>query len=289
MGQTPCDPQQLGKPPMARKRQEFELHPLAESFPAMSELEYEALKEDIRAHGQKEKILLFAGKILDGRHRYRACRELGLQPEFDTFEGTLDEARERGASANLMRRDLSKSQKAMVIVLSGLVPPPAPQGTRRKYGTGRDAIIKVGQRFGVNHMTLYKAAFVAARDEQLAQKVVAGTYSVGAAERILKNGAPAEGELLDANQRPVPSSLEAAFRARATFDAIDAKVRDAMQSLGTLLQNSLFHDENTAETIALFDAARRAARQRKPHSVCGKCAGGGCTLCDKRGWLPDPG
>ncbi len=51
----------------------FEYHELASQFPLMSDLEYEALRQDIANNGLNEPLILFEGKILDGRNRYRAC------------------------------------------------------------------------------------------------------------------------------------------------------------------------------------------------------------------------
>ena len=56
----------------------YRTHPLADLFPAMPPAEYDALLDSIRANGQREPITLHRdGRILDGRHRERACEELG--------------------------------------------------------------------------------------------------------------------------------------------------------------------------------------------------------------------
>src|SRR5262249_6243445 len=55
----------------------LEAPPAANLFPMMSEDEFRVFKEDIRIRGLEEDIVFFEGKILDGRNRYRACRELG--------------------------------------------------------------------------------------------------------------------------------------------------------------------------------------------------------------------
>ena len=51
----------------------------------MSDEEYAELKRDIAAHGQIELVTLHEGAILDGRNRYRACMELGITPNTETF------------------------------------------------------------------------------------------------------------------------------------------------------------------------------------------------------------
>jgi hypothetical protein len=62
-------------------------HPLAEKYPLMSGDEYEAFKADIGERGLQNPIWLYEGKILDGRNRYRACGELGVEPFFAEYDG----------------------------------------------------------------------------------------------------------------------------------------------------------------------------------------------------------
>jgi ParB-like chromosome segregation protein Spo0J len=91
-------------------------HPAADLLPLMSDEEYEGLKEDIRRHGQREAIILLDGKILDGRHRDRACRELGVEPR--TVSLAPDLVKDPVAyvrSVNLHRRHLTALQKRAVV------------------------------------------------------------------------------------------------------------------------------------------------------------------------------
>src|SRR5271168_3435620 len=55
------------------------IHPLAKLFPPLSPDEFEKLKADIQRNGQLEPVWLDEeGRVLDGRHRLRACKELGI-------------------------------------------------------------------------------------------------------------------------------------------------------------------------------------------------------------------
>lgn len=51
-------------------------HPIANVFPLMGEKEFADLVEDIRANGQMDPIVMFDGRILDGRNRYLAIEEI---------------------------------------------------------------------------------------------------------------------------------------------------------------------------------------------------------------------
>lgn len=92
---------------------ELKIHPAAELFPPMTEAEFLGLKEDIRQHGQREAIVVWKGDLIDGRHRLRACRELGIQPEIAELMDETDPW-QYVVSHNLHRRHLTTAQRAMV-------------------------------------------------------------------------------------------------------------------------------------------------------------------------------
>ena len=58
---------------------EYQPHPHSEIFPLMEGDEFDGLVESIAKHGLLEPIVLYEGKILDGRNRYRAAREVGYK------------------------------------------------------------------------------------------------------------------------------------------------------------------------------------------------------------------
>jgi ParB family chromosome partitioning protein len=90
----------------------MQLHELAGLFPAMSEAEFSALKSDIEVNGQREPIWVLAGKVIDGKHRLRACRELGIEPAQREYLGNDPIA--FVVSMNLHRRHLEHGQRAML-------------------------------------------------------------------------------------------------------------------------------------------------------------------------------
>lgn len=55
---------------------EVELHKLTETHPVMGDNQFTALVEDIRSKGQLQPVLVYRGKIVDGRHRLRALKLL---------------------------------------------------------------------------------------------------------------------------------------------------------------------------------------------------------------------
>src|SRR5665213_3001689 len=89
-------------------------HELASLFPSMSHEEFASLVKNIKEYGQRVPIVLYEDKILDGRNRYRGCRELGIEPKFETYNGK--EPANYVLSMNFERRDLNSSQKAVIAV-----------------------------------------------------------------------------------------------------------------------------------------------------------------------------
>ena len=89
------------------------IHPLAEIFPELSAAEFDKLKSSIDEHGQRETIVLLGDEILDGRNRYKACIELGRNPQFRNFAPARDgNPIQFVADRNLTRRHLTPSQRA---------------------------------------------------------------------------------------------------------------------------------------------------------------------------------
>jgi len=81
-------------------------------LPTMSQEEFEQLKESIRTEGQHYPIIVSENlEVLDGHHRFRACLELGIDPDFEVkhFEDKLLE-KKFVIEANLRRRHLNNFQ-----------------------------------------------------------------------------------------------------------------------------------------------------------------------------------
>jgi hypothetical protein len=87
-------------------------HELASIFPMPGADEISELANDIAKHGLLNSIMLFEGKIFDGRVRYLACQQAGVEAKFEEFAGP--NALAYVISSNLHRRHLDESQRAMV-------------------------------------------------------------------------------------------------------------------------------------------------------------------------------
>lgn len=94
---------------------EPKIHPAAAHFPVMEESRFEQLVASLRRDGQLDPIVMLNGMILDGRHRWKACNVIGMEPRVETFAG--DNPFDFVESKNIERRDLEPFQRETIRLL----------------------------------------------------------------------------------------------------------------------------------------------------------------------------
>ena len=102
------------------KTKVYLFHEVSSYLPLLEGEEFEALVEDIKQFGQIEPIVLYEGKILDGRNRYRACTKLRIEVlvnEWKPSEATGLTPLQYVISTNIMRRHLGKAQRSEIGLL----------------------------------------------------------------------------------------------------------------------------------------------------------------------------
>lgn len=57
-------------------------HPYAEIFPLADGQPMWELRDDLKAHGRHEEIVLYKGQVLGGRRRQACLLALGMQPRY---------------------------------------------------------------------------------------------------------------------------------------------------------------------------------------------------------------
>jgi ParB-like chromosome segregation protein Spo0J len=148
-------------------------HELALAFPPLKGEEYDRLKNDIKENGQREAITTYQGKIVDGRNRYRACKDLGIDPIVEEWDG-VGSLVSFVASKNLHRRHLSEGQRAMIVAT--LKPHFEGEARERmRAGKGMDPGANLPQ--GRTRDQLAKISHVSPR-------------TIDAASKVLEDGAP---------------------------------------------------------------------------------------------------
>jgi polyhydroxyalkanoate synthesis regulator phasin len=164
---------------------DYEIHPAANIFPMMTPEEYDGLKADILANGQREWAVLCDGKLLDGRNRMRACKELSVELECCELEPGTDPI-SYVLSKNLHRRHLTQSQRAMCAAEVAKL-------RRGDVGRGRPldgspdlSIDDAAKAFSVSAPSVKRAKHVADKgDKATGEAVKAGEITVSAAAKLV--------------------------------------------------------------------------------------------------------
>ena len=100
----------------------LEVHELADRVPKMSTEEFDKFRNDVKQNGLSHPVItLFEGKILDGRHRDRVCREFGIPRKFETYKGT--DPAGFVISENVMRRQLQLNDDQRVALVTKIRAP----------------------------------------------------------------------------------------------------------------------------------------------------------------------
>jgi site-specific DNA-methyltransferase (adenine-specific) len=96
------------------------IHPFADVVPMMPETspEFAAFVASIEANGQLSPVVLFKGKVLDGRHRDAAMVKLGRETRTVEFDGKTEADAFNYVWGQSHRRTLSTSQKVFAMVKS---------------------------------------------------------------------------------------------------------------------------------------------------------------------------
>lgn len=156
-------------------------HEYADLFPWIEGPAYEELKADIAKNGVLEPIVFLDGAILDGRNRYTAARELGI--EYPRVEYQGNDPLGFVISHNLKRRHLTESQRAMVAAKLAKMP----QGARSDLAQiSAMSQPQAAQMLNVSRASVQTAKQVAEQGTpELVQAVETGKVSVSAAASIV--------------------------------------------------------------------------------------------------------
>jgi ParB-like chromosome segregation protein Spo0J len=97
-----------------KTKAELKAHELSKLFPPMNNDEFHRFADDLKQHGLLNEIVLLDGQILDGVHRYKACKLAGVEPKYRKFNGKDGSPLEYVMAQNLHRRHLTASQRAAI-------------------------------------------------------------------------------------------------------------------------------------------------------------------------------
>jgi hypothetical protein len=228
----------------------LEFHPLANVLPLMSGKEFDNLVASIKACGLNRAIVLYEGKILDGRNRYRACIEAKIELRTREFEG--DDPIQFVAAENLHRRHLDPHQQAMAMADYARFKKGRPQGV------GKMEESKNGQPCPVlSNADAAKLAGVSPRTIKNAKVVLdEGTPAEAQACRDGNTGIESTAKAIRA-RRPQASDFKASTAPVFTDDAAKKKNK-ALNDLAIVAFSP--HRQTPARAASLLMSPRLAKR-----------------------------
>lgn len=135
------------------KVDEIEIHELAHLTPTMTEARFKALKQSIQELGQKLPIVIYRGKCIDGRHRVKAFKELGIETIQATNENSqmsMEDIKEVILNGYEQRRHQTPTQSAIMAYREWLTSKVSGEKLAQgavadKYGVGLKQVGRVKQ------------------------------------------------------------------------------------------------------------------------------------------------
>lgn len=221
----------------------YESHEIADCWPMIEPDKFGELCDDIAENGLLNSIVLYEGKILDGRNRYKACVEAGVEPTFTEYEG--DDPTGHAISLNNMRRDLNPSQRAMVA--SNLANLSVGDYLGNQYEACADlrtppvSQSEAAEQMDVSRRLVQKARRVkSGADEGIASMVEDGDLSLEAAEHLMSLTEDEQRQIAEAGKEAAKEAAKDVRQGKVTrvsMKAVDLKPK----SLAANLQNQCSH------------------------------------------------
>ena len=207
--------------------QVIDIHDVAYLFPEMQEQEFEELKQDIGRNGLQMPILLYGGKVVDGRHRLRACTELGIVPRYEEMVAANDAAvKDAVLSRNVFRRHLK-------------------EGVRAMYGASL-----TNTTIGTNQHTAG-----ALSQQQVAKQLGISVDSLLRGKKVLKNGVPELVDAVAAGKINISSAAKLATLAKEDQSKLNFEDIKAIQDASKAINKAEF-ESRRQERIQEIEAKR---------------------------------
>jgi polyhydroxyalkanoate synthesis regulator phasin len=271
---------------MKHKSKKLEAHPLADLFPIIPAAELAELARDIKANGLQHPIVLFEGRVLDGRHRLDCCERVGVKPKFVTYKG--DDAVGYVVSLNMRRRHLDAGQRAMI---AAQIASMEHGGDRRSdKPTSRTTRAEAAAALNVSPASVSNAKQVLEKAPKLADKVKAGQISLNEAKTKMAEAEAAAEEVVDKTGFKVPPPLHSVWSLREVPVDLQRKVASLESTFATLQSDKhvLFAGFNFSEWISSTQRLKQAISKCVPYAVCPTCGGWNrakCAHCKGVGFL----
>lgn len=258
----------------------LEIHEFAKAFPVMAQPDFELLKQSIKSSGVRQPAILWEGKIIDGRHRYQACVELGIECPTVNHEGDEDSALALVKDLNSTRRHLSPAQLAVAAAKLAAV-------FTARHGTSPVAVENppVGGFVPDQRVTIASAASITGASKrstermtavlnaapEIAEQVAEGKLSVRNAEAMARRQVAPKVNMptvpTDRLGIVIPDELASVFVDAETFGEIVTKLRQVKGDAKVFVDCEAGRNLHYQSFEAGVDELIRAVNNARPYTV----------------------
>jgi ParB-like chromosome segregation protein Spo0J len=233
-------------------------------LPKMSEEEFAELKASIQAEGQHYAIIVNEDlEVLDGHHRYRACTELGIEPDFEVrkFDDKLLE-KKFVIETNLRRRHLNNFQLIeLAVPLLEIEKALAKQRQSKGGKNGRNLQLGLAPEDA-------EQEFKAKATEVVAKKAGVSTRTFERGKKILEEASEDEKQKLREGKTSITHVYSEIVSGEQPKDGVEAPIKK---------QETARDLENKADLLELLE------RLQKGELFCPSCGNSmlQCSKCHK--------
>ena len=196
---------------------DLEYHELSTVFSSFEDTEeFQKIVESIKEEGLNHPILVWQGKIVDGRHRHKACHLAGVEPRYEYIKDdtSFQKVMDRVVAENILRRHLTVGQRAMIAAsLANMTK----QDTLKQNTDGQICPTEGGNKksnedaaksLNVSPKTVKNAKEVKRDAPDLAKKVERGDMSLNAAKTESRERKGVPPKTTNAPGKPESMSLD---------------------------------------------------------------------------------
>ena len=243
-------------------------HPLCLLAPKMTDEEFRQLVENIRDNGYDSTypVVLYDGLILDGRHRYLACKELNITPVYTEWKPTNGDTPEKFVTRSNVRRHMTVTQRAAFAVAMG----------------GGGTIKEMADAAHVSPATISQAKKIAREKPELIEDMISGEITMAQAANAVEEEAPFDDAPIE-----IHDDVDTALRSEESFKAINKQILAIEKQIEQLAASSIGGKVRMNQIATDLKNVRDAVRWAIPYKRCPykTCKTTGCKACGGAGWV----
>ena len=237
--------------------------------------EIDELGRDIKKNGQRIPIVLYGGKILDGRNRYEACQRLGIEPKVMQFN--KGNPKDYIASINYFRKHWTTGERANFAALMSISSEVGSPETKPDLIAPNGAIPSVEEPITQNEAA--KVMSVSRRSVQRAKAKIKGK-TVNVADKMEEHGD------VDACGVSIPDTAKPYWRRKSEANNVLNQIKAAKGQVKKLMPDDpMYCEVNLNGVMSDLNGAINRFSAAIPAHVCPYCKGNAenCKPCKGRG------